>query len=168
MIAGQPKAGQVLGFFFPALTGMIGFWATLSLNIPDFSRYACTQRDQVVGQAIGLPPTMALYSFIGVAVTSATTIIYGETDLGPRRVAHPVQETPSCSLSQCSRFASPRLPRTSPPTSSAPPTISLNLAPRRITFRIGGFITGVIGILMMPWKLMADPNGYIFTLAHRL
>ncbi|MES1194992.1 MAG: cytosine permease, partial [Opitutus sp.] len=71
--AGQAKAGQFWGFFFPALTGMIGFWATLSLNIPDFSRYAHTQRDQVVGQALGLPLTMALYSFIGVAVTSATT-----------------------------------------------------------------------------------------------
>src|SRR6266571_8342008 len=74
---GQPKAGQFFTFFVPALTGMIGFWATLSLNIPDFSRYACSQRDQIVGQALGLPLTMALYSFIGVAVTSATTIIYG-------------------------------------------------------------------------------------------
>ncbi len=72
---GQPKAGQFWVVFFPALTGMIGFWATLSLNIPDFSRYAKSQRDQVIGQAIGLPPTMALYSFIGVAVTSATAVI---------------------------------------------------------------------------------------------
>src|SRR3974377_282120 len=61
--SGQPKAGQFWGFFFPALTGMIGFWATLSLNIPDFSRYARTQRDQIAGQALGLPQTMALYSF---------------------------------------------------------------------------------------------------------
>src|SRR5204863_8130385 len=74
---GQPRSGEFLLYFFPALTGMIGFWATLSLNIPDFSRYAVTQRDQVLGQALGLPATMALYSFIGVAVTSATTIIYG-------------------------------------------------------------------------------------------
>src|SRR5438132_5628052 len=80
---GQPKAGQFFSFFVPALTGMIGFWATLSLNIPDFSRYACSQRDQVVGQALGLPLTMALYSFIGVAVTSATTIIYGGTIWDP-------------------------------------------------------------------------------------
>src|SRR6267154_2026966 len=76
--AGQPKSGQFFAFFFPALTGMIGFWATLSLNIPDFSRYSVSQRDQVIGQALGLPMTMALYSFIGVAVTSATTIIYGQ------------------------------------------------------------------------------------------
>ena len=77
--AGQPKAGQFFKFFVPALTGMISFWATLSLNIPDFSRYARSQRDQVAGQALGLPATMAFYSFIGVAVTSATAIIYGKT-----------------------------------------------------------------------------------------
>src|SRR5436190_2969082 len=75
---GQPKAGQFFTFFVPALTGMIGFWATLSLNIPDFSRYCRSQRDQLVGQALGLPPTMALYSFIGVAVTSATVVIFNE------------------------------------------------------------------------------------------
>src|SRR5260221_14258905 len=78
---GQPKAGQFFAFFVPALTGMIGFWATLLLNIPDFSRYARSQRDQALCQAIGLPPTMALYAFIGVALTSASTIIYGATIL---------------------------------------------------------------------------------------
>ena len=72
-----PKAGQFWIFFFPALTGIIAFWATLSLNIPDFTRYATSQKAQVLGQALGLPLTMALYSFIGVAVTSATKVIYG-------------------------------------------------------------------------------------------
>src|SRR5207237_10409709 len=80
---GRPKAGRFFAFFGPALTGMIGFWATLSLNIPHFSRSACSQRHQIVGQALGLPLTMALYSFIGVAVTSATTIIYGQTIWDP-------------------------------------------------------------------------------------
>src|SRR5689334_1121997 len=74
--AGQPKAGQFWLFFFPALTANVSFWATLSLNIPDFSRYAYSQRDQIVGQTVGLPTTMGLYSFIGVAVTSATIVIY--------------------------------------------------------------------------------------------
>ena len=82
---GQPKEGKFWAFFFPALTAMVSFWATLSLNIPDFSRYARSQRDQMLGQALGLPPTMALYSFIGVAVTSATVVIYGKADLGPGR-----------------------------------------------------------------------------------
>src|SRR5437867_985975 len=80
---GQPKAGQFWSFFFPALTGMIGFWATLSLNIPDFTRYAHSQKDQVLGQALGLPTTMGLFSFIGVAVTSATVVIYKESIWDP-------------------------------------------------------------------------------------
>src|SRR5206468_7199988 len=74
---GGSKEGQFWSFFIPALTANVSFWATLALNIPDFSRYAKSQRDQIVGQALGLPTTMALYSFIGVAVTSATTVIYG-------------------------------------------------------------------------------------------
>src|SRR4029453_14575497 len=74
--AGGAKDGQFWKFFVPALTGMVGFWATLSLNIPDFSRYARSQRDQIVGQTLGLPTTMALYSFIGVAVTSATIVMF--------------------------------------------------------------------------------------------
>jgi len=84
--AGQPQAGKFWSYFFPSLTGMVGFWATLSLNIPDFSRYAKTQRDQVIGQALGLPTTMALFAFIGVAVTSATTIIFGKTIWDPVEV----------------------------------------------------------------------------------
>src|SRR5580704_12417118 len=80
---GEPKAGEFWAFFFPSLTGMVGFWATRSLNIPDFSRYAKSQREQIVGQAVGLPTTMALYSFIGVAVTSATIVIFGHSIWDP-------------------------------------------------------------------------------------
>ena len=159
---GQPKAGEFWKFFFPALTGMIGFWATLSLNIPDFSRYAKTQRDQALGQALGLPMTMALYSFIGVAVTSATTIIYGTTIWDPievlRRFSNPVVLVVAmvalCVATLATNIAANVV---------SPANDFAQLSPRRITFRIGGFITGVIGILMMPWKLVADPSGYIFT-----
>src|SRR4029453_1953465 len=80
---GGSKAGGFWAFFFPALTANVGFWATLALNIPDFSRYARSQRDQIVGQALGLPTTMALFSFIGVAVTSATIVIYGQAIWDP-------------------------------------------------------------------------------------
>ena len=159
---GQPKAGQFAGFFFPALTGMIGFWATLSLNIPDFSRYAKSQRDQIVGQALGLPTTMALYSFIGVAVTSATTIIYGETLWDPvdvlTRFKNPVVLVVAmvalCIATLATNIAANVV---------SPANDFAQLAPRKITFRIGGLITGIIGIVMMPWKLVADPSGYIFT-----
>jgi nucleobase:cation symporter-1, NCS1 family len=156
------KAGQFWSYFFPALTGMIGFWATLSLNIPDFSRYAKTQRDQVIGQALGLPATMALYSFIGVAVTSATTIIYGTTIWDPvdvltkfkNPVVLVVAMVALCIATLATNIAANVV---------SPANDFANLAPKRISFRVGGYITGIIGVLIMPWKLVADPNGYIFT-----
>lgn len=159
---GQPKAGQFASFFAPALTGMIGFWATLSLNIPDFSRYARSQRDQVLGQALGLPLTMALYAFIGVAVTSATAIIYGKTIWDPvdvlTRFTNPavlvVAMLALCVATLATNIAANVV---------SPANDFAHLAPRRISFRLGGLMTGIIGVLIMPWKLVADPSGYIFT-----
>src|SRR2546429_553229 len=159
---GQPKAGQFFAFFVPALTGMIGFWATLSLNIPDFSRYAVSQRDQIVGQTLGLPMTMALYSFIGVAVTSATTIIYGQTILDPvdvlTRFSNPVVLVVAMVALCIATLATNIAANVGSPANEFSP-----LAPRHISFRTGGLITGIVGIVMMPWKLVADPTGYIFT-----
>jgi NCS1 family nucleobase:cation symporter-1 len=147
-------------YFFPALTGMIGFWATLSLNIPDFSRYAKSQRDQVVGQAIGLPATMALYSFIGVAVTSATTIIFKETIWDPvdvlTRFKNPVVLVVAM-LALCIATLATNIAA----NVVSPANDFSHLAPRKISFRIGGFITGVIGILIMPWHLVANADRYI-------
>src|SRR6201997_3397798 len=159
---GQPKAGQFFSFFVPALTGMIGFWATLSLNIPDFSRYACSQRDQIVGQALGLPLTMALYSFIGVAVTSATTIIYGETIWDPVDVLTRFKN-PAVLVVAMLALCIATLATNIAANVVRPANDFSHLAPRHISFRTGGFITGIIGVLMMPWKLLADPSGYIFT-----
>ena len=148
--------------FFPGLTAMVGFWATLSLNIPDFTRYARSQRDQVLGQAIGLPATMTLFSFIGVVVTGATVILFGKEIWDP--------------VALVGRFGSPvvicvamvALAVATLSTNIAanvvgPANDFTNLSPSRITFKIGATITGVLGILIMPWKLLADPDGYIFT-----
>jgi len=160
---GQAKAGGFWHFFFPALTGMIGFWATLSLNIPDFSRYAVSQRDQILGQALGLPFTMALYAFIGVAVTSATTIIYGTTIWDPvdvlTRFDNPVVLVVAM-LALCIATLATNIAA----NVVSPANDFAHLAPKWISFRTGGLITGIIGMLMMPWKLVADPNGYIFVL----
>jgi NCS1 family nucleobase:cation symporter-1 len=160
--AGQPKAGQFLSIFFPSLTGMIGFWATLSLNIPDFSRYAKSQRDQIVGQALGLPATMALYSFIGVAVTSATTIIYGRTIWDPIEVITQFKN-PFVLVGALFALCIATLATNIAANVVSPANDFAQLSPKKISFRIGGLITGIIGILMMPWKLVADPSGYIFT-----
>jgi NCS1 family nucleobase:cation symporter-1 len=158
---GQPKAGQFWAFFFPALTAMIGFWATLSLNIPDFSRYAKSQRDQILGQALGLPATMALYSFIGVAVTSATVTIYGRSIWDPVEVLSQFRDPFVLSIGMLSLCLA-TLATNIAANVVSPANDFSHLWPRRISFRTGGLITGVLGILIQPWKLIADPTGYIF------
>jgi NCS1 family nucleobase:cation symporter-1 len=159
--AGQPKAGQFWKYFFPALTGMVGFWATLSLNIPDFSRYAKSQRDQIIGQAAGLPTTMALYAFIGVAVTSATTIIFHETIWDPVDVLTRFK-TPAVLVMAMLALCLATLATNIAANVVSPANDFAHLAPRKISFRMGGYLTGIIGVLMMPWKLLANPESYIF------
>jgi len=149
-------------FFFPGLTGMVGFWATLSLNIPDFTRYAKSQRAQVTGQALGLPPSMTLFSFIGVVVTSATFIIYGETIWDPLVLAGKFESKMLVSIAMICVTVS-TLATNIAANIVSPANDFANLSPSKINFRRGGYITGIIGILIFPWKLIADPNGYIFT-----
>jgi len=149
-------------FFFPALTGMIGFWATLSLNIPDFTRYAKSQKAQINGQAIGLPSSMTLFSFIGVVVTSATVIIYGETIWDPLVLAGKFSSKLLVSIAMIA-VAISTLATNIAANIVSPANDFANLAPKKINFRTGGFITGIIGICIFPWKLIADPSGYIFT-----
>jgi nucleobase:cation symporter-1, NCS1 family len=162
-VPGGPKAGQFWAVFFPSLTGMIGFWATLSLNIPDFTRYSRSQRDQVLGQAIGLPTTMALYSFIGVAVTSATIVIYGGLPIWDPVVLITKFKNPAVLAVSLFALCLATLATNLAANVVSPANDFSNLWPAKITFRIGGLITGVIGILIQPWKLVADPSGYIFT-----
>jgi nucleobase:cation symporter-1, NCS1 family len=149
-------------FFFPALTAVVGFWATLSLNIPDFTRYAKSQRDQVKGQAIGLPPSMTLFAFIGVVVTSASAIIYGNPEWDPVRLAGRFENKIVVSLAMIGIIIS-TLATNIAANIVSPANDFANLSPSKINFRTGGYITGIIGVLIFPWKLMADPNGYIFT-----
>ncbi len=162
-VAGGVKEGEFWAVFFPSLTGMIGFWATLSLNIPDFTRYSCTQRDQILGQAIGLPATMALYSFIGVAVTSATIVIYGGFPIWDPVVLISRFTNPLVLLVSLFALCLATLATNLAANVVSPANDFANLWPARITFRIGGLITGIIGIIIQPWKLVADPSGYIFT-----
>jgi len=149
-------------YFFPALTGMVGFWATLSLNIPDFTRYAKSQKAQINGQIIGLPPSMTLFSFIGVVVTSATVIIYGETIWDPLVLAGKFENKVLVSIAMIA-VAISTLATNIAANIVSPANDFSNLSPKKINFRTGGYITGVLGIMIFPWKLIADPNGYIFT-----
>ncbi len=148
-------------FFIPSLTAMVGYWATLALNIPDFTRYAKSQRDQVLGQALGLPTTMTLFAFIGVAVTSATVIIFGAPIWDP--VALLAKFTnPLLIIVSVVALAVATLTTNIAANVVSPANDFSNLSPRRISFRTGGIITGVIGILMQPWKLLSDYGTYIF------
>jgi NCS1 family nucleobase:cation symporter-1 len=148
--------------FWPGLTAMVGFWATLSLNIPDFTRYAKSQRDQVIGQAIGLPTTMTLFAFIGVAVTSATVIIFGEELWDPVAVVARF-ESPVIVFLAMVALAIATLSTNIAANVVGPANDFSNLAPSRISFKVGGTVTGIVGIVIMPWKLLADPSGYIAT-----
>jgi NCS1 family nucleobase:cation symporter-1 len=152
---------EFLPVFIPSLTAMIGYWATLSLNMPDFTRFGRSQREQMVGQVVALPTTMSVFAAMGVLITSATVIIYGEAIWDPVKLV--------------GRFSSPVVVAVSMFTAVVA-TLAVNIAanvvspandfanafPRLISFKTGGLITGLIGIAMQPWRLLADPSGYIF------
>ncbi len=148
--------------FPPFLTASVGYWATLSTNIPDFTRYAKSQKSQMLGQALGLPTTMTLFAFIGVAVTSATLISYG------RPIGNPVELMPKFGSVWIVLLATFIIFMAQLSTNMAANVVSpsndfSHLNPRKISYVTGGLITAVLGVAMMPWKLMGDLGAYIFT-----
>ena len=159
---GGAKEGQFWTVFFPSLTAMVGFWATLSLNIPDFTRYAKSQRDQILGQAIGLPATMTLFAFISVAVTSATVVIYGEPVWDPTVLAGKMGGGFSVFIALLA-LAIATLSTNIAANVVSPANAIINVAPQKFTFQLGGYVTAAIGLVIMPWKLIESPDGYIFT-----
>ncbi len=150
-----------LKFFFPSLTAMVGYWATLSLNIPDFTRYAKNQEDQILGQAFGLPAAMVLYSFIGIAVTSASTVVFGEPIWNPVTLLGKFHQPWIAFLGLIGLLIATMNVNIAANVVSPSNDFS-NLAPRVISFRTGGMITGLLGLAMMPWKLMATFGSYVF------
>lgn len=164
-ILSQPSRFQTTGefwkFFIPSLTAMVGFWATLSLNIPDFTRYARSQREQMLGQFFGLPFTMTLYAFIGVAVTSATVVVYGEAIWDPVALLSRF-ESPVVIFLSLLALTIATLTTNIAANVVAPANGFSNLAPRKISFVGGGLITAFIGIAIMPWKLLETHSNYIF------
>lgn len=165
MLAQESKfetTGEFWTAFFPMLTAMVGFWATLSLNIPDFTREARSQRDQVMGQVLGLNTTMPIFAFIGVAVTGATVVAFGEAIWDPVVLLSKFEGTTVIAISVFALLLA-TLTTNMAANVVAPATAFSNIAPRTIGMRAGCIITGIVGILMMPWRLLADPTGYVFT-----
>lgn len=166
ILSATPRLQQGQASFwmlFPAaLTASVGYWATLSLNIPDFTRYAKSQRSQMLGQALGLPTTMTAFAFIGVAVTSATVVIFGEAIWDPvaliTRIGGPGLIVVAAFVILIAQVSTNMAANVVSPSNDFS-----NLNPRRISYVTGGIITAVIGVLMMPWKLYSDAAAYIFT-----
>jgi NCS1 family nucleobase:cation symporter-1 len=168
--------------FVPALTGMIGFWATLSLNIPDFTRYGRGQREQAVGQALGLPTTMIAFAAMAVVSTSASAAILPKAKVAdlwnpehllgimtsatiPEGLTEPlIADAGMRALVAVVAVFGIVLATLSVNIAAnvvSPAQDFANVAPRHISFQTGGLLTGIFGILCMPWKLMADPATYL-------
>jgi len=152
--------GDFLKFFVPSLTAMVGFWATLALNIPDLSRYARDQRAQIWGQFLGLPTTMTLFAFIGVAVTSASAVIFGEPIWDPVQLLSRLQNPIVIIISLIALLVA-TITTNVAANVVAPANGFANLWPSKIDFARGGVITGIIGIAIMPWKLLENADRYI-------
>lgn len=159
---GHHAAGKSFwSIFIPSLTAMIGFWATLSLNMPDFTRFGRSQREQVIGQVVALPSTMTVFAAMGVVITSATFVIYGEAIWDPMDLALKFESRVMVAVAMFTVVIATLAVNIAANVVS-PANDFANAFPRWITFRRGGLITGLIGIAMCPWALVSDPSGYIF------
>src|SRR3954464_7818873 len=155
------NTSEFLKFLIPGLNGTVGFWATVSLNIPDFTRFARDTRGQAIGQAISLPLTMTLYSFVGIAVTSATMVIYGTAIWDPVQLLARFQSPVAVVISLLAVLLA-TLNVNIGANVVSPANDFSNLWPKKISFKLGGIITCFAGIAMMPWKLLADHKTFIF------
>jgi nucleobase:cation symporter-1, NCS1 family len=147
-------------FLIPALNGTVGFWATVSLNIPDFTRFARNQREQVIGQALALPTTMTLYAFVGIVVTSATVVIYGTAIWDPVQLLSRFHSPIAVVISLVAILLA-TLNVNIGANVVSPANDFSNLWPKRISFRTGGVVTCFMGIALMPWKLLANYKTFI-------
>jgi NCS1 family nucleobase:cation symporter-1 len=158
--------GEFWPIFVPSLTAMIGFWATLSLNMPDFTRFGRSQREQAVGQMVALPTTMVVFAAMGVIITSAAMTIYPDMPAGdvwdPVKVVGRFDQAWIVAVSMFTVVVA-TLSVNIAANVVSPANDFANAFPKWISFRLGGLITGIIGIMMMPWRLLADPSGYIFS-----
>jgi NCS1 family nucleobase:cation symporter-1 len=164
----QPKYRSFAEFmpvFVPSLTAMIGYWATLSLNMPDFTRFGRSQREQVVGQTVALPTTMTVFAAMGVMITSAAIVIYPHLPAGdlwdPMKLVRQFSLVWVVAISMFTAVVATLAVNIAANVVS-PANDFANAFPKWISFRRGGLLTGIIGLLMQPWRLLADPSGYIF------
>jgi NCS1 family nucleobase:cation symporter-1 len=157
----QPATKPLSETFAVALTSGVSFWATLALNIPDFSRFARSQRDQIVGQAIAMPTSMTAFAFIGVVTTAATVIVFGDAIIYPDQLVTRFGNPLVIGISMLG-LAIATLSTNLAANVVSPANDFANLAPSKISYRAGGLITAVIGVLICPWLILASAGNYIF------
>lgn len=153
--------GEFWPVFVPSVTAMIGFWSTLSLNMPDFTRFGRSQKEQAVGQVVALPTTMTVFACMGIVITSASAEIYGRPMWDPVELVGQFEARWLVAVSMFTVVVA-TLGVNIAANVVSPANDFANLAPGLISFKTGGLITGILGVFMVPWKLIADPNGYIF------
>tara|TARA_R110000744_G_scaffold203536_3_gene322446 strand:- start:24628 stop:26133 length:1506 start_codon:yes stop_codon:yes gene_type:complete len=151
--ANRPADASFWEYFFGGLTAMIGFWATLSLNIPDFSRYVKSQKSQIVGQVIGLPATMFLFASLGVVLTAASTTLVGETISDPINLIGKI-DSPIWVAVAMLMIIIATLSTNTASNIVSPTNDFQNVAPKKINQTRGVLITGLIGVLLMSWELI--------------
>lgn len=152
---------QFWSLFFPSLTANISFWATLSLNIPDFTRYAKTQKDQVLGQ-IGLPVFMGLFTFVGLAVTSSTKVIFGHVISSPIQLLGQIGGVYTIVLAIIG-ISLATLTTNIAANVVAPANALVNLSPSKFTFKRGALLTALLGIAFQPWRLLKSSESFVYT-----
>ncbi|MDA8195236.1 MAG: NCS1 family nucleobase:cation symporter-1 [Thermaerobacter sp.] len=159
---GKLHGGQLWAVFIPALTSVVGFWATLSLNIPDFTRFARNQKSQAWGQALGLPTTMTVFSAIGVLVTSATIVVFHQAISDPITLLG-MSHNPILLVISLGAVVVATLSVNVAANVVSPAYDFIQLFPKHLNFQRGGLVTGILGIVMVPWLLISNPHIYIFS-----
>ncbi|MBI4866652.1 MAG: NCS1 family nucleobase:cation symporter-1 [Candidatus Wallbacteria bacterium] len=164
------ETGKFWAVFLPALTGMIGYWATLSLNMPDFTRFGHSQKEQAFGQVVALPSTMVVFAAMGIFITSGANVIFA-AKLPPEKLKE-LWDPMKLAL-QFDNFWAVAISMFTVVVATLAVNIAANVVspandfsnafPKLIDFKTGGLITGILGIAIMPWKLLADPEGYVFS-----
>jgi NCS1 family nucleobase:cation symporter-1 len=162
-IMDQPATKPLSETFAIALTSGVSFWATLALNIPDFSRFARSQRDQAIGQAIAMPTTMTAFAFIGVATTAATVIVWGGKPITYPDALVSKIDNPVVTVVGMLGLAIATLSTNIAANVVSPANDFANMSPSKISHRAGGLITAVIGVLICPWLILSNAENYIFT-----
>ncbi|GAB4833535.1 Neuronal calcium sensor 1 [Ancistrocladus abbreviatus] len=160
-LSSRLSTSQFWALFFPSLTANISFWATLALNIPDFTRYAKSQKDQIIGQ-IGLPIFMGAFTFVGLAVTSSTKVIFGRIISSPIQLLGQIGGLTTMILA-ITGISLATITTNIAANVVAPANALVNLSPSAFTFRKGALLTALLGIAFQPWRLLKSSESFVYT-----